>query len=303
MTQSLFVWGDWGVRDPLVGYLPLKPGISVRHPSKHFVATIGAYGTRSNGSDIALPERPVILAVGDSFTFGEDVGDAASWPAALERRLHRRVINGGVPGFGIDQSVLRAEQLTMAYQPNAVILSFIPHDVARSEMSVYAGHAKPYFTVEKGRLRYHPASRLRLSWFKRILSYSVAARLALDRYFAEGPDTVVHHDGRSVACLLMARLAALGRARRIDVIVVAQAQTPLESPARVATKEHVLECARRNGLSTVDLVASETGRRAEEIFFPHGHLNAKGNGAVAAALASFISDSGAVQKVDSTAPR
>lgn len=51
-----------------------------------------------------------ILAVGDSCTWGEDVGDTDTWPAQLQRLTGRRVLNGGVTGFGFDQIVLRTER-------------------------------------------------------------------------------------------------------------------------------------------------------------------------------------------------
>ena len=59
--------------------------------------TILPDGTRSNGSQRATANaHPVIVAVGDSFTFGDEVSDSETWPAWLERKLGSPVINGGV---------------------------------------------------------------------------------------------------------------------------------------------------------------------------------------------------------------
>jgi hypothetical protein len=42
--------------------------------------------------------------------------------------MGRRVLNGGVTGYGFDQMVLRAEQLIAAHKPSVVIASFIADD-------------------------------------------------------------------------------------------------------------------------------------------------------------------------------
>ena len=85
------------------------------------IAGKGAYvfcGTIEGDCDI---DGPLTLAAGDSFTFGDEVNDDESWPAALEQLTGRRVINAGVPGFGLDQAVLRAEQL-MGYHHKSRVL-------------------------------------------------------------------------------------------------------------------------------------------------------------------------------------
>jgi hypothetical protein len=40
--------------------------------------------------------------MGGSFTFGEDVSDLEAWSAQLQRLTGRRVLNGGVSGYGFD---------------------------------------------------------------------------------------------------------------------------------------------------------------------------------------------------------
>ena len=117
VTNTLFVF-DVEVRDPLVGGIP-KPGVSIRHPTKWYRMTAVENGTRWNGSGSIAGEAAFALAVGDSFTFGADVSDEETWPAALERETGRRVVNAGVAGFGLDQTVLRAEQLVECTGPNS----------------------------------------------------------------------------------------------------------------------------------------------------------------------------------------
>ncbi len=101
------------VHDELLGHVP-NPGFQARHGKS--LQTIDNDGLRWNGEASPLSER-TILAVGDSYTYGEEVNDDQTWPAYLQRLTGRRVLNGGVTGYGFDQTVLRAEQLADKLSP------------------------------------------------------------------------------------------------------------------------------------------------------------------------------------------
>lgn len=294
-TRTPFLFGGLGMMDPVVGSVP-RPRTALRDPFRGCSITIGDHSTRSNGNTGPLAERPLTLAVGDSFTFGQDLGDSDSWPAALERLLGRRVINGGVNRFGFDQSVLRAEQLAALYAPDTIIVSFIPHDVSRCEFSYFLGRPKPYFDVDASGLHLHPAPvPPRSAWAPAkdlLLWLSVAANILGEHALLwEGPPyaEVMHHRGEEVACRLMERLAALGQARRAQVIVLAQQQQPSTVEGERSTKDRVLACAQSNHLLTLDLFAVIDGVPTEQrarLF--NGHMTAEGNRLVANELASLI---------------
>ncbi len=134
------------VYDDGLGYAPrpghVEPGL-----------TIDSDGLRPTGElpATASPLSP-ILAVGDSFTFGDHVADNETWPAQLQSLIGRRVLNGGVSGYGFDQIVLRAERLTAIHRPSIIVVSFIADDIRRNEMRRLWRHDKPWFALEGGQL-------------------------------------------------------------------------------------------------------------------------------------------------------
>jgi hypothetical protein len=120
-----------------------------------WTSNVDAASVRSNGRSVETVNRSrPILAVGDSFTYGDEVNDNETWAAVLEEILNVRVLNAGVPAYGIDQAFLRAELLLDKYDPGIVILSFISDDFSRTEYSYYPyGRGwKPYFEYENSSL-------------------------------------------------------------------------------------------------------------------------------------------------------
>ena len=292
VTNTLFVF-DVEVRDPLVGGIP-KPGVSIRHPTKWYRMTAVENGTRWNGSGSIAGEAAFALAVGDSFTFGADVSDEETWPAALERETGRRVVNAGVAGFGLDQTVLRAEQLVGMYRPEFVIVSFIADDIGRTEWARQVG-SKPYFVIdEQGNLEFHAMPVVERSILQRILAVSIVTHSLFQRFVdEEGPQFVrVHNRGREVACLLMGRLRALGVSNSTRILVVGQPQVPDETPENLETNHGILECAKRNNLDALNLclvlqALPDAARR--DLYFPnHGHMTPAGNALVAKEIARVL---------------
>ena len=163
---------------PRLGWIP-RPG----RASSDWTSNVDVSSVRSNGRSISTASRP-ILAVGDSFTFGDEVEDSETWAAHLEEILNKRVLNAGVGAYGIDQAFLRAELLLEKYDPDVVFLSFISDDIDRTEYSYYPyGRGwKPYFEYGDGSLilrnvpvPQEPAprgSRRRFQTLRRALGYS-----------------------------------------------------------------------------------------------------------------------------------
>ena len=136
--------------DPMLGYVP-KAGFRSRDNHWGTEVTIDADGLRSNGATAPEVDGPLVIAVGDSFTFGDQVDDDASWPAQLERALLRPVKNGGVFGYSFAQTVLRGEELVQRFRPRDLVISLIPDDLRRCTYSRrYV--AVPWFDLVDGAL-------------------------------------------------------------------------------------------------------------------------------------------------------
>ncbi|HYG64227.1 MAG TPA: GDSL-type esterase/lipase family protein [Thermoanaerobaculia bacterium] len=118
--------------DPASGYT-LRPGFRGVEisPAGEFQVTAAIDGRGLRDHPHSAPPRPVVLALGDSMTFGEGVPVGDAYPALLEKALGVRVYNGGVPGYGSPQMLGRLERLQPVLRPDAVLVTLSPYWDAR----------------------------------------------------------------------------------------------------------------------------------------------------------------------------
>lgn len=106
--------------------------------------------------------HPRLLFLGDSFTYGMLVATEDTFPFRTALKLHGEAINGGVPGHGLAQMVLRARQLIPKYKPDYVVVQYSPWLVGRAQSEFLPGSgdmfAVPYyFDDESGGASVAPA--------------------------------------------------------------------------------------------------------------------------------------------------
>lgn len=101
---------------------------------KVFLAFVFLLLSACNKSDPVfekLPEDAVILAFGDSLTYGTGASKTADYPAVLSDLSSREVINEGIPGELSRDGLIRLPSLLDQYQPELLILIHGGNDLLR----------------------------------------------------------------------------------------------------------------------------------------------------------------------------
>lgn len=115
----------------------------------------GLRGVREHA--VPKPVGQLRIAVfGDSFTFGEDVGDEETFAYQVERLLTAsgtaaEVLNFGVHGYGHDQMLLYLRETLPLYQPDVVLVGYVSDDSLRN-LTTFRDYAKPRFRLREGKL-------------------------------------------------------------------------------------------------------------------------------------------------------
>jgi acyl-CoA thioesterase-1 len=104
-------------------------------PSKKIVLVVVACALAACGGSKARIEKldrgAVVLAFGDSLTFGTGAGKEESFPAVLERSTGLKVVNAGVPGEISAEGLARLPGAIEEAQPKLVILCHGGNDFLR----------------------------------------------------------------------------------------------------------------------------------------------------------------------------
>lgn len=305
--QALLTTQTANAYHPILGWV-LKPGISGNPDDPDTSFTTGDHGIRMNSSEVRPIPEGAILAVGDSFTAGSEVGDRHSWPAQLERLLSTPVINAAAGGWAADQIVLRAEELAPILKPRAIIVSFLADDILRSGFRVYGSANKPWFDIDgEGELVHHnnpvpeftgKPGETNLPWFGYfyIVTY-VMDRIGMGDMLRRGGSEYIKNgnDPVAVSCKLLERAHKTFSAQKTKMIFLLQHGGD-KNHDRSTHKPHadaVVACARRAGIVTIDtwpplLVEYQKGFDPyKELFVMHdnnqlyGHMSTKGNALIA----------------------
>ena len=277
--------------------------------------TLGEYGARMSSREIVPLQEGAILVVGDSFGLGSDVMDAETWPAQLEKMTGTQVINAAVGGYGLDQTVLRAEDLLPLLRPKVLLVQTNLHfGISLNRMNIFAGAPKPYFVSLDGRLtlKNQPVPRgvsrsIDIGWTRSIFGYAYLAqfvmmRLDLLQWWISPANMSSNfiqsqQEALEVSCLLMRRLGEFRDRYKTFVALVFQYGGPDGAESALSWEKdraYVSRCAEQQHLPVVDIHRAlrayyeEEGVAAYKELWnmsdagrAYGHMTAKGNKLVA----------------------
>jgi hypothetical protein len=302
--------------DESLGWIP-KPGISGKENVWGTDVTILDNSIRSNGRHKPVKKDDVVIvAVGDSYTFGDEVSDQYTWPALLESNTSAVVINGGVFGYGLDQSFLRAEKLVEEYSPDILIVSFIMDDISRCTLSVRMGAPKPYFEVITDNMKnswylklknvpvpkVHSKSLFRQLFEKSYLMHFIMIRINPEFWLlgTHADSRQVHKQGFQVAQGIVRELEEIAVKKNLRIILLAQYNKELH-PLEVKRIGNLFSLVNKTRIQTLDLypylkeIKLKNPDEYSLYFDKTGHMTAFGNMFVASVIKDYIFISGKIQ--------
>jgi len=283
-----------------LGWIP-QPGYSSNNNMWGTDVTILKDGIRSNENHLKLESSHSVLAVGDSFTFGDEVSNNETWPAILERLIKRPVLNAGVFAYGTDQSFLRLKLLLAKYKPDTIIFSFIRNDIRRCEYSKCHGFNKPYFVIANNYLNLMniPVRQVTIKprTIIKIFGYSYFFHNTMIRLnpawwlLADNEEDERNENhtgsGMEITCLIFRELENIVKVNKINHAYILVQDTNFQNYVSPDTEiDYVLTCLNKKTFKVIDLRKKLLDLKTNNgflynSFFKIRHMTATGNQFVA----------------------
>ncbi|HSC94077.1 MAG TPA: arylesterase [Burkholderiales bacterium] len=100
----------------------------------------------------AVGQDEVIVAFGDSLTFGTGAAESESYPEVLAQLINRKVVRSGVPGEVTAQGLARLPQVIEEHHPALVIVCLGGNDMLRRvDEAQIRSNLRRIITTLKGR--------------------------------------------------------------------------------------------------------------------------------------------------------
>jgi len=257
------------------------------------------------------PGKIRILTLGDSYTYGNEVGDKESYPYFLEQLLPNvEVINMGVGGYGIDQAFLKYQYFGKQYSPDLVLVGLYIGMFNRANVD-FTHYLKPAFYYDEKsqsmvmKNRSIPPPETVLAKIKKSYTWVSYAGLMVQRFqklisqtlleeklkYYVRMDKIVQH----IFSKLKKDVNAQGA--ELAVVQIPQAERFSTNPSQTIGEAHFLKTIRQLGIPVIDIEKEfETLGKSIALadYYVHrpngslGHFSPKGNHAVAKSIASYL---------------
>ena len=149
-----------------------------------WTSSTNSLGFRKHQQDNKLATKADILALGDSYTFGNEVGDLATWPAYLERASGKTIYNAGISWFGSAQAVTRGYGISLTMRIDTVILSvLVDEDIKRDRLASHSSRLRRRPVVDRnGVLMHLPAYESKAGLWPSIIQAGAASEHSIMDY-------------------------------------------------------------------------------------------------------------------------
>ncbi len=124
-------------------------------------------GLRDDEYPLERTDRKRMLVLGDSFAWGFGVEHQERFSEVLERsQPDWEIINSGVSSYGTDQELLYYQESGKDYDPDVVLVLFVPNDFTNNVSIHHSTYNKPRFVLQGDGLILEnvPVPRANLAW-------------------------------------------------------------------------------------------------------------------------------------------
>lgn len=315
--RFLRVDADFIPRHPLVRHHPtrgysLTPGFEDR---RHGVR-VNAAGFRGPDLPEKLAEHFVILALGESTTWGWGVPDGSDYPSLLQTNLNERypganayVINAGVPSYTSSQVLIYLGELLPKVQPELALVNILWNDIWFSTLTNWYPEVLVYqlpprlqqlllrysglyraltLRADEGSGQANPFNSEALAHYRANLQAMVDLSRAagIDLVFVKGPIDLQKMSEEGIEPFQGTRLG------KADFLVAARTYT-----------RALEEVARENGVPLVDHRLSLERPKTTELFLDLLHPTSLGNEMLASDVAHGLEKAGVLPWTEQSAGR
>ena len=266
---------------------------------------------RGNATYAAPPQDDSgtrIVAIGDSYTYGNEVEAHENFAALLDAQSGVQVLNMGVPGYGVGQAFLKWREHGRQYRPDVVVFGIYVDDYERASVT-FSSAAKPRLVLRNGEIAVEgqpvptPAealTRIAAELDERVRVVDAVRNILLKaRTGAEARETYFTEMDAVVRAMLQSLLASLNDAQRLLVVHIPRAEAFVKpDPFRTEMSARLTSIYTQLGIDHIDLGEEFLrGRSARDAFmdlYVHrpsgsvGHLSPAGHQVVADLVASRL---------------